>query len=654
MTKFATAAHRALYGHRRVVTALVYGGVAAIAYGFAFLLRFDFRVPVEYREALWASLPVLILIRLACHHLFHVSTERWRFVSTRDVLQLAAATALGTAIFFVATRLLPVEPRVPRSVILIEWMLSAQFTAALWIFYRTAFERIRHRRSNFNGAAIRVLLIGAGEAGNELAREMWRVPTGYRPAGFVDDNPTLWGLKFRGVRVLGSTANLADIAEAVAAEEIIIAVPSASPAELRRIVDLCAKTGLAFKVLPGIAEVLAGRVQLNHVRDVRIEDLLGRAPVRLELPELAQDLRGCSVLITGAAGSIGSELARQVALHEPGTLVLFDQAETELYYLELELRERYPEIELVPVIGDIVDGGSLDGVFARYRPDRVFHAAAYKHVPMMETNSREAVRNNVIGTWRVADAAGRHEAGRFVLVSTDKAVRPANTMGATKRLAEMVVLELQSRYPRTTFAAVRFGNVLGSNGSVIPIFKRQLEAGKPLTITHPDVTRYFMTIPEAVQLILQASLLPDIRGRIAMLEMGDPVRIVDLAKNLLTLSGAPRTNGKSIVYTGLRPGEKLHEELVAPDEGTVLTSIPKVRIVIPPDRHIPKVLDYLEEWEQTLAVGAGTSVLRTMAGMFPDLRVVLPDGDEDADLLREGGDGLASAPHSRRMSEIKA
>jgi FlaA1/EpsC-like NDP-sugar epimerase len=359
----------------------------------------------------------------------------------------------------------------------------------------------------------------------------------------VDDDPGMWGSQVQRLEVIGSTRDLPRIAEECEAQEIVIAVPSAQPQRLRKIVERCEETGLPFKVLPGMAELLEGQATVTQLREVRIEDLLGRPPVTLELPELAEDLAGEPVLITGAAGSIGSELARQVALHHPGKLILLDQAETELYYLELELRERHPELELYPVIGDIVDAEAIESLFERFAPSRVYHAAAYKHVPMMEANAREAVRNNVVGTWRVADAAGRHGAARFVLVSTDKAVRPANVMGATKRVAEMIVTELQDEHDETTYSAVRFGNVLGSNGSVIPIFRRQLEAGKPLTVTHPDATRYFMTIPEAVQLILQASLLPAIRGQIAMLEMGEPVRIADLAKNLLKLSGADGVNG---------------------------------------------------------------------------------------------------------------
>ncbi|HEX7117809.1 MAG TPA: nucleoside-diphosphate sugar epimerase/dehydratase [Longimicrobiales bacterium] len=579
MNRFAARVYSYLEHRRRWAALAAYGGVAVVAYYLAFLLRFELEWRTEHTPVFVRTLPLLIVTRLVCARGFRLLMGRWRFVSTRDVMRLVAATVTGTLAFFVLTRLLPLEPPVPRSVILVEWILTTYLTAGLWIGYRTAFERVRYRRAGLNGHARRVLIVGAGEAGNQLAREMRRIPTGYHPVGFIDDDAGKWGTSLQGVEVLGPTTELAGIAERERAREIIIALPSATPADLRRVVECCEATSLPFKVLPGIASVLAGEARVDQLREVRIEDLLGREPIRLELPELAEDMREAVVLITGAAGSIGSELARQVALHEPAALVLLDQAETDLFYLELDLRERYPGLPLVPVVADVVDEGGVERVFREHAPSHIYHAAAYKHVPMMEANPHEAVRNNVIGTWRVADAAGRHGAEKFVLVSTDKAVRPTSIMGATKRLAEAAILDLQERHPDTRYCAVRFGNVLGSNGSVLPVFKRQIAIGKPLTVTHPEATRYFMTIPEAVQLILQASLLPEMRGRIAMLEMGEPVRIVDLARKLLRLSGAVNGNGKSMVFTGLRPGEKLHEELVAPDEVVTPTSIPKVRLL---------------------------------------------------------------------------
>ena len=567
------------YRWRLPVAYTAYGLVAAGAYALGYSIRFEFGWPSALTGTFLASAALLLAIRLICVRVFRLSTGRWRFISTRDARRLLAATTTGTLVFVAGTFILPFAPAVPRSVILLEWVLTTFGTASLWVTYRMAYEIVRFQLSDFSGNAKRTLIIGAGESGNLLAREILRYPTGYRLIGFVDDDPFKWGMTIHGIEVIGSTSDLVALAADSRAEELIIAVPSASPSALRRIVESCKGAGLHFKVLPGIAEVLAGDIQVGQLRDVRIEDLLGREPIDLKLPELAAALAGTVVLITGAAGSIGSELSRQVALHQPATLVLFDQAETELFYLERELREKHPQMRLVAVIGDVVDAAALERVFAIHRPFRVYHAAAYKHVPLMEVNPREAVRNNVIGTWRVADASGRHGAGEFVLVSTDKAVKPVSVMGATKRAAELVVLEAQERHPDTVFAAVRFGNVLGSSGSVIPVFRKLLAEGKPLTVTHRDTTRYFMTIPEAVQLILQASILPDVRGRIAMLEMGEPVRILDLARNLLGLSGVRGTAEDHIVFTGLRSGERLHEALTAPHEQTLRTAHPKVRIV---------------------------------------------------------------------------
>ncbi|HEX7050673.1 MAG TPA: nucleoside-diphosphate sugar epimerase/dehydratase [Longimicrobiales bacterium] len=615
-TRVAARVYAALDRHRGWAALAAYAALTVAGYTIAFLLRFELHWRSEYTVAFATSLPALLAIRIALARAFRLSSGRWRFIGTRDVLRLAIATAAGSVIFFVATRISPVVPLVPRSVVLIEWVLTTYLTAGAWIAYRTSFEQIRHRRAGFNGSARRVLIVGAGEAGHQLAREMARVPTGYRPIGFVDDDPAKRGTRLHGLPVFGTTAELARTAAREGAEEIIIAIPSASPAELRRIVEIAEAADVPFKVLPGIASVLTGGARVDLLREVRIEDLLGREPIRLELPELAADLRGRAVLITGAAGSIGSELARQIALHGPGRLILFDQAETELYYLELDLRERFPDLDLVPVIGDVVDAGSVERAFNEFAPSRVFHAAAYKHVPMMESNPREAVRNNVIGTWRVADAAGRHGAEKFVLISTDKAVRPTSTMGATKRLAELAMLELQDRHPGTVYGAVRFGNVLGSSGSVIPIFKRQLAAGKPLTVTHPDATRYFMTIPEAVQLVLQASLLEELRGQIAMLEMGDPVRIVDMAMRLLRLSGAVNGNGKRLTFVGLRPGEKLHEELVAPDEIARPTAIAKVRLVESARGPAESILRRIEQ--------ADRDVDATVDGIVGELSTIFP------------------------------
>lgn len=604
--------------HRRFATALIYAGVAALSYATAFLLRFEFAIPPEYVRTLVLSLPLVIGLRLIATFAFQIGTARWRYVSTSDVRRLVGATAAASVLLFVVTWSVVGLPPVPRSIVIIDFLLFTCLTSAVWILYRTVFEQLRARNGD-NGAGCRVLIVGAGEAGSMLAREMFRSSIRRQPVGFVDDDPSKLNTMLHGLRVLGSTAQMKQLVERLDVEEIVIAVPSASPGDLRRIVERCEATDIAFKVLPGLSEVFDGRVEWSQVRPLRIEDLLGREPVALELPELYGDLQGRSILITGAAGSIGSELARQVALHKPATLVLFDQSETALFELSLELEGTHPGVRLEYLVADITDEVAVESTFREFRPSRVFHAAAYKHVSMMQGNAREAVRNNVLGTLNLAAAAGRYQTEKFVFVSSDKAVCPTSVMGATKRLAEMLLTEVQQRWPETSFAAVRFGNVLDSNGSVIPIFRRQIEAGQPLTITHPDATRYFMMIPEAVQLILQASLLPEMRGQIAMLDMGEPVRIVDLARNLLRIAGRPHQNGNSVVFTGLRAGEKLHEELLAPWESKVPTRIEKVNIVVPMAALNVSVVTLLAEWQVAFREGRQADVLSTVVTMFPRL-----------------------------------
>lgn len=569
---------------RRPVALAAYAAVTTSALALAVLLRFDFTWPEDQSGLFVRGLPWLLVLRSALFLAFRLTSGRWRFVGVNDVGRLGAAVGAGSVLYFLLSWAVPLLPAFPRSVLLIEGILTLLMIAALWLAYRLAFERSQHVR-HANGRRRRVLMVGAGDAGQMLVREMQRTPTGLLPVGYVDDDPVKWRTRIHGVKVWGSVSQLPALVSRHRVDEIVIAIPSAEPVAIRRIVELCEQAGRAFSILPGISEVLSGNAQLSQVRAVRVEDLLGREPVVMHMPEVHEDLGGKVVMITGAAGSIGAELARQVALHDPASLVLVDQAETPLYYLDLELRGDFPRVEMVPVVLDVADAEGVAWAFDRYRPERVFHAAAYKHVPMMERHPLQAVRNNVLGTWVVCDTAARQGAGKVVLVSTDKAVQPASIMGASKRMAELVVLEAQKLYPTTDFGAVRFGNVLGSNGSVLPLFRKQLEEGRPLTVTHEDVTRYFMTIPEAVQLILKASRLDEIRGHIAMLEMGEPVRILDMARNFLRLAGAPYRPGESVVFTGLRPGEKLEEELVGPGERVLETDLEKVRLVVsaPPD-----------------------------------------------------------------------
>ncbi len=564
--------------NRKLLALVIYAGTAASAYAIAYLLRFEFEWPESLTTTFLVTLPVLLVVRAVSDSIFKIAVGSWRDVGLGDVVRLMGATALGTALFFMAVTMMPLSPAVPRSIILMEWVFTTYLTAGVWFAYRVGYELFRQREDS-NSLHTAVLIVGAGEAGSGLAREMLRQSTGYRPIAFLDDNPFTWGTTIHGVEVMGSTEDLVAITSRMGAQEIVVAIPSAQPDDLRRIMEYCEAADVPTKVLPGIAEVLTGEAKIDHLREAQLEDLLGRAPITLELPELAEDLEGQSVLLTGAAGSIGSELVRQVAAHEPQCLVLFDQAETDLYHLELELREKHPHLRIVPAVADILDSYTLDRIFEEYHPSRVFHAAAYKHVPLMESNPREAVRNNVVGTLRVAEAAGRFGAEKFVLISTDKAVEPTSVMGATKRLAEYVTLQSQHRFPSTWFVAVRFGNVLGSKGSVIPLFQQQLAEGKPITVTHPEVQRFFMTIPEATQLVLQSSLLPEAKGTVVMLEMGEPVQILDIARKLIRLAGREEGLDAEVEFIGLRPGEKLSEELTGPDEVTVPTSIDQIRLV---------------------------------------------------------------------------
>ncbi|MGE3820248.1 MAG: polysaccharide biosynthesis protein [Isosphaeraceae bacterium] len=595
-------AYRWVSQFRSAVAYALYAIATTAAFALSYLLRFELRWPVQEFQTFLEVLPVLVGLRLVAHGCFRLTTSRWRYVGVSDVVRLVGSGLVGSVLFVVALAVLKPDPVVPRSVLLAELVLTTYLTGVFWFGYRLFIQMKRRRAQARGGLAKRIFIIGAGEGGSRLAHEMVTFAAGYVPLGFIDDDPLKWAIRIHGVEVLGGTGDLPDLVDRHRPDELVVALPSLDPAGLRKVVTRLEPTGLPVKVLPGIADVLEGRVHPSQLREIRIEDLLGRDPVDFSLPALADDFFGKTVLITGAAGSIGAELARQVARHTPGMLILLDQAESALYFLELELRRSYPAVEIQPVVGDILDRHLIEGIFNAHTVHRTFHAAAYKHVPLMENNVREAVRNNVIGTYRLVEAAGRNGCERFVLISTDKAVSPVNVMGATKSMAELITSAAQRQYPRTSYMAVRFGNVLGSQGSVIPVFRQQLEAGERLTVTHPEVSRFFMTIPEASQLVLQASLLPESKGRIAMLDMGEPVRILDLARNLIRLSGETRDPDSRIRYVGLRPGEKLHEELVAPQEQVLPTRVAKVNLVLRPHSDgIKEITPWIDRWR--LAIG---------------------------------------------------
>jgi FlaA1/EpsC-like NDP-sugar epimerase len=551
-----------------------------IAAVLAFALRLDsiwLQLSLGTMVAYAALAPLIKIPIFAAMGLY---SRFWRYANADELLLLSWAAMLGAmtqgALFFVAQVIFPdwLTPGVPRSIPLIDMLLTLvviaapRFALLLW----SQSSRRAIKASAAPQAQQRVLIAGAGLAGAMIARELRANPqTGLIPVGFVDDDPHKHGMLIQRVRVLGGRKAIPALVRDYQVDQVIIAMPSVPGSSVREIMEICDQVGARARIIPGMYELLSGAAQIGQLRDVQIEDLLRRAPVQTDTDQVAALIRGRRVLVTGAGGSIGSELCRQIARYAPAELILLGHGENSIFDIHNELKVEGSRLNfqpgtfnLQPVIADIRDGDRLASVFAMYRPDIVFHAAAHKHVPLMEDNVADAVTNNVLGTRSLVEASIAAQVEHFVLVSTDKAVNPSSVMGATKRVAELVVQDA-ARRAGSAFVAVRFGNVLGSRGSVVPFFQRQIAAGGPVTITHPDVTRYFMTIPEAVQLMLQAATLGS-GGEIFMLDMGEPVRIVDLARDLIRLSGLEPERDIEICYTGLRPGEKLFEELFGANE----------------------------------------------------------------------------------------
>jgi FlaA1/EpsC-like NDP-sugar epimerase/lipopolysaccharide/colanic/teichoic acid biosynthesis glycosyltransferase len=568
-----------VFRNRRLVIALTYAVLVPLGYVGAFLLRFDFAVPPDVLPVLLPTLPVVTAARLATYWRFRLFQGYWQHFGLYDLLQVArASTVSSVAITLVLWAAGLIGP-VPRSVIVLDWILGIMLVGGVHFAARCLREGgipLRGRR-----AGRRTLVIGAGEAAARVVRLFHEDVAGrIRVVALLDDATAKHGLLLHGVPVLGDTSQLDDIVARHAIELLVIAMPSATPEQKRRVTQQCMATGVEFRVVRPRQELVDGKPPQHALRPVEVEDLLGRTPVHLDPSAIRDEIRGKVVLVTGAAGSIGAELARQAAQRGPARLVLVEHAETPLFFTQMELARNHPALPITAIVLSVTEEARLRRVFAEHRPHLVLHAAAYKHVPMMEENVLAAVRNNVLGTLSVARCAAAYGCRKFVLLSTDKAVNPSSVMGATKRIAERLVLGLaELRASGTDFRAVRFGNVLGSAGSVIPLFRMQLARGGPLTVTHPDVTRYFMTVEEAVQLVLQSVTLPEASGRVAMLEMGEPMRILELAENLIRLSGQEPYADVRIHFTGLRPGEKLQEDLVSALEAGVPTRIEKIRVV---------------------------------------------------------------------------
>lgn len=576
----------------------------------AFLLRFDIAIPPTHTGYIKYGLVSWVLAKTIVFRMRGLDRGWWRYVSSHDVLQLTISNILAS-LLGAACILLISPPGFPRSIFFIDFLLCLLATTGLRVSGRVVVDTLAGRRE---GA--RILIYGAGNAGVALVREIRSNRTlNFQIVGFVDDDAVKQGLTIVGVPVLGNGQYLAAAVEKYAVQEVWIALPSISGPEMSRIVDRCHEASIKFRTIPGMGDMIEGATLAAQVRDVAVEDLLGRRPVELGKEEIGAKLTGKVVMVTGAAGSIGSELCRQIARFNPAAIIGFEVAETPLFLLERELRQSFPNIPFFPEIGSIQSPERLADVLGKYRPSIFYHAAAYKHVPMMEAHPFEAVKNNILGTYNAARAAAAYGVQDFVMISSDKAVRPTNIMGATKRIAELVVRSMQA--PGTSFVSVRFGNVLGSNGSVIPIFKQQIATGGPITVTHPDMRRYFMTIPEAAQLVLQASTMGH-GGEIFVLDMGEPVRIVDLARNLIVLSGLRPGIDIKVEFTGPRPGEKLYEEISNTGENTVKTRHPKIRIFNGFSLTYNEMTELLGAFERTIDDRDAARLLALVQNTVPD------------------------------------
>ena len=522
---------------------------------------------MKYVSAVVLEFPILLLCAFICYLLFHLYNRIWKYAGVKDILTILAANFCGVILYVTLTFF--IGKSLPRSI----FAMTFAMTAILQIFSRILL-RLSYQISGKEETGKKeknVLIVGAGNAGYLIAQDIIQSGGPRKIVGFVDDDPDKQGKRLGGFKVLGDRYAIAELVDAYEVEEILIAIPSLHPEQLQEIANICSVSGCKVQILPEFLRNLsAGALSVRELRPLNIEDILGRENVELDVKEIGKYLTGKIVLVTGAGGSIGSEICRQVLRFQPEQILLLGRGENSIYEIHQELKNKCNEEQLLPLIVNITDRDKLENVFQEFHPQVVFHAAAHKHVPLMEHQPEEAIYNNVFGSYNVGDLAGRYHCERLVLISTDKAVNPTSVMGATKRVTEMVMQALNLRYPETKYVAVRFGNVLGSRGSVVPLFKKQIAAGGPLTVTDPEMKRYFMTIPEASKLVLSAAALGD-GGEVFVLNMGEPVKIVDLARNMIRLSGLVPDKDIQIKFTGLRPGEKLFEELLAAEDGTVST-----------------------------------------------------------------------------------
>lgn len=601
------------------VLAIMDIGSVNLAYILGLCLRFDGNVPQQQWMLYLKLLPYLSLVPLLIFYIAGLYHRVWRFASSTEFFALIKAVIL-CAIFFYLPAMLFGAGTLSLSVIIITTILLLLFAGGSRFSMRIM-ARNKPVRTIPKGEKQPVLIIGAGGAGALVARTLLDNNSNLKPIGFVDDNPEKIHKQIYGLPIMGNREDIPRLVNEHEISEIILAIPSIPRQEVRRLLGYCSGTSARFKILPSVFKVIDGQLSLDQIRSVQLEDLLGREAVELNTAEIAGYLANQVVLVTGAGGSIGSELCREIAAYSPQCLILLGHGENSIYDIYSELSQNYPKLKITWEIADIRDRERIEAIFVKYRPKVVFHAAAHKHVPLMETAPYEAFTNNVLGTINAARAAGLYGAGTFIMISTDKAVNPTSIMGATKRTAELAVLNLAQSFPATKYAAVRFGNVLGSRGSVLPLFKRQIAAGGPVTVTHPEMTRYFMLIREAVQLVIQAGAMAA-GGELFILDMGDPLKIVDLARDLIKLSGFEPGREIEIVYTGIRPGEKISEELLTAEEGTTATCHRRIFTARPLEGN-------LERLEALLDRGIPPELAANPAETLNLLKVLVPNFEHD-------------------------
>jgi len=606
----------------------------AVSYLGAYLLRFEWQIAYQEWANIISTLPYVLLCKISVFYFFGLYGGMWRYTGLIDVLRVLKATISSSALIVLVILYLYRFQGFSRSVFIIDAFLTFVFIAGVRlsiriILYEKGFVRFPLRRNlshlipKAEGRKKRLLIIGAGDAGEKMLRELMENPKlSYQVIGFLDDDPRKMGLKMHGVPVLGSISQVKEVCSENGIEEILIAIPSASSSQMRRILEATEVTGIKTRTTPGIGELINGRVTFTMVRDISFEDLLGREPVHLDMEGIGHYLRGRIVLVSGAGGSIGSELCRQMVTFHPRNLILLDKTENNLFHIEMEFRQRFPHVTITPVLGDVCNKGSIGKLFSRYEPQVVFHAAAFKHVPIVEMNPWEAVFNNVVGTKNIAEASLESGVERFVMISTDKAVRPVSVMGATKKVAEMITsccsLHPDAASNGRRFVSVRFGNVIGSEGSVVHLFKKQIERLGPVTVTHPDMTRYFMTIAEAAKLILQAGAIGE-GAEVFILDMGTPVKILDMARQLIRMSGFEPDEDIPIKFIGLRPGEKLREELITQGEGIVRTAHGKIFVLRGEN-------DYNLDWlNQKIEELVCLALKQDASGIKSKLREIIPE-----------------------------